>query len=149
MGGVPSKIRDEDRIKIYKRVTLESAREKYSLLPQPMSQLPEFLSSFKILCTRPVSMNFKVERGLVDDWRTDPSVFFCVHHFEDENKDDDQYLEVDGNDCSVFLYHILSHQLTITLSKEQTKSSFLIGLNKLQYDVLYSSAFPTVAKRAK
>jgi hypothetical protein len=88
MGGEPSKVKDEDRIKIYKRVTLEDLRRQASLL-SPLS--PEICSS--IMFRKPISLNFKIHcNGLTSDFFNDQPVIH-VRHFDDKS------LEVDGKEC--------------------------------------------------
>ena len=156
MGGLPSKIEEKDRIKIYKRTSLLEARTKFHLLPSELKKSAHF-SYF------PVSVNFSIEQSYARV--LDSKTRLTFEHFEhvggikDEilNDNGHQYLEVAGhsNSCQVPLCYILGNNCAFALldkkggSEIVKRETFLIGLNKPQYDLLFLSAFKKAEPKEK
>jgi hypothetical protein len=74
MGGVPSKIDDKVRAKIYKRVTLDDLRTRANLLPSIPTEI-----IYPIIHAKPISINFSIscshlERGKIGDYLSDRSI---------------------------------------------------------------------------
>jgi hypothetical protein len=147
MGAIPSKIKDEQRIKIYKRVKLEDAREKYEQLSEEVKLYSPFLDT-------PVSRNFAMFYESLIDLGENKYNNIRLRRFESEDNRNYNYLEVDGDQSyygqKVPLYLLLRNTVTYyyhNSSREKPPGSFLIGLSKPQHDLLFSpSAFLTKVK---
>ena len=143
MSGFPAKIKDEQRIKIYRRVTLRDARKQYLLLSRSEQ-------SSKIITTEsPISYNFKTMHTLNDEVAY--IVIIYAQHFEADDKgsnknNNNQFREIDGlYNSPLLLRHILSPDAMIKYRdvkgkpiRSSREESFLIGLSKAQYDSLFS-----------
>jgi hypothetical protein len=133
MGSLPTKIKDTEKIKIYRRVSLQKAQDQYRLLSLNKKKCME-------KHTYPISVNFCVF------FQTGDSILY-IQHFEDDTKRaaDYSYLEIETpkQKQDLLLYKLLSYQLVYlsNRSKENQDStyfdSFKMGLNKHQYEWLF------------
>ena len=148
---MPSKIEEKDRIKIYKRVNLIEARTRFHQLPSELKKSNYFLDF-------PVSVNFGIRQSYARVSRVldGSKTRLTFEHFEHVGGIKDmilnknhQYLEVAGhsNSCQVSLFYILGNNCAFALLDKKggseiiKRETFLIGLNKPQYDLLFLSAF--------
>jgi hypothetical protein len=143
MGGMPSKIKDKDRAKIYRRVELLDARQRYKCLAYDNCLVGDDRRSI-YLFDYPVSINFGVEYSLnatASDYGT-----IYLKHFEKSIKKDIEYREISAQSTSynmpIRLVYLLENVCELDTSNDSKVDTFLIGLTQQQYDWL----FPTERK---
>ncbi len=108
MGGYSSKISDQERIKIYKRVTLEEIAKAYQKVKSDVSK--EILKSY------PVSCNFTYGYS---------SILECYD------------LTIQNNEISYKNNLSLYDLMTINLFDKSVCSKVVLGLTMTQYKVLF------------
>jgi hypothetical protein len=149
MGGLtsslPNKISEEEEKKVYRRVTFWEAYQRYYTFPKNVRE------EAKCFSLAPVSRNFGVFS--TEDKRYN----LLLQHFEQETGDkyvDNHadsctidYIEVAGNDNwnnshPVKLSALFGRNVKMNLhdDTEKCRNSFLIGLRREQYDLLFSSS---------
>ena len=133
MGGEPSKIKDNVRIKIYKRVKLIDAAERCSLM---MKSNPSF--QFSPMKERPVSLNFSAKYSTKSTPKKIILYLTLFDHVGDIGDNSHvKYLEVDGANCPFLLCHILCYASETTIENKEEINTFVLGLSKRQYDLLF------------
>ena len=136
MGGLPSRIKDEEIKKIYRRVSLFEARAKYNIHFQQGNSFQRESLTVNDFNEKPVSLNFET------CYMPSPvcgKLALRIQHFEDDlNKVDDYpYVEIGSSDFpdSSPLLLLLRDYIEITSDREGTEltknyyDSFQIGLS--------------------